>query len=61
MCGQDARTPRGWQRGYWDRVIRNEHYLNVMIDYIYNYSVKALLCLQAKDWPWSGLRKVSGI
>ncbi len=60
-CGQDARTPRIWQRGYWDRMIRNKRHLNVMIDYIHNNPVKAFLCLQAKDWPWSSVNEFSGI
>ena len=44
---------RLWMREYWDRFIRNaEHYRNV-VEYIHRNPVKAGLCCQPEDWPWS--------
>jgi REP element-mobilizing transposase RayT len=42
-----------WMREYWDRYIRNEEHFHNTIDYIHNNPVKAGLCSEARDWPWS--------
>lgn len=44
-----------WQRGYWDRFIRNEQHFHAAIDYVLNNAVKAKLVDSSKDWPWSGV------
>ena len=44
-----------WQRGYWDRFIRNEQHFHAAIDYALNNAKKAKLVDAAKDWPWSGV------
>lgn len=44
-----------WQRGYWDRFIRNEQHFHAAIDYVLDNAVKAKLVDSAKDWPWSGV------
>jgi len=42
-----------WMREYWDRYIRDEKHFYSTIDYIHNNPVKAGLCGEAHDWPWS--------
>lgn len=44
-----------WQRGYWDRFIRNEQHFHAAIDYVLKNAKKAKLVDSAKDWPWSGV------
>jgi len=47
------RTGRFWSPEYFDRFIRNrDHYAKVII-YIENNPVKARLCSEPCDWPWS--------
>lgn len=41
------------QADYWDRFIRNEHHYRATVDYIHHNPVKAGLCANAEDWPWS--------
>ena len=40
-------------REYWDRYIRNDSHLRHTIDYIHQNPVKAGLCREPPDWPWS--------
>ncbi|MDO9424123.1 MAG: transposase [Methylobacter sp.] len=42
-----------WMREYWDRYIRDEKHFHSTIDYIHNNPVKAGLCGEVHDWPWS--------
>ena len=44
---------RVWQRGYWDRAIRNEEHFRNALDYIVNNPVKAGLVKTVEEWPWS--------
>ena len=53
------RSGQFWMKDYFDRFIRNEeHYWNT-VRYIENNPVKARLCKEASDWPFSSawLRK----
>jgi REP element-mobilizing transposase RayT len=43
-----------WQKGYWDRFIRNQAHFESAIDYILNNPVKAGLVQTPTEWPWSG-------
>jgi len=48
-----ARTGEFWMEDYFDRYIRNEkHYWNT-VRYIENNPVKARLCKEPSDWPFS--------
>ena len=42
-----------WMREYWDRFIRDDDHLRATIDYIHRNPVKAGLCREPRDWPWS--------
>jgi type I restriction enzyme R subunit/putative DNA methylase len=42
-----------WMREYWDRFIRDDDHLRATIDYIHRNPVKAGLCREPGDWPWS--------
>lgn len=42
-----------WHREYWDRVIRDDKHLRVVIEYIHNNPVKAGLVDRIELWPWS--------
>ncbi|MBP0579425.1 transposase [Labrys sp. LIt4] len=42
-----------WFRDYFDRRIRNERHFEAARFYIENNPVKAGLCEQAHNWPWS--------
>ena len=42
-----------WMREYWDRYIRDEKHFHATIEYIHNNPVKAELCVEVHDWPWS--------
>ena len=42
-----------WMREYWDRFIRDADHLRATIDYIHRNPVKAGLCREPGDWPWS--------
>ena len=49
-------APRGWQRDYWDRLIRDaDHYCRVR-DYIHRNPVMAGLCRSPEEWPWSSAK-----
>lgn len=42
-----------WMREYWDRFIRNEAHFHSTVKYIHENPVKAGLCRDQCDWPWS--------
>jgi len=42
-----------WHREYWDRYIRDERHLRLVIDYIHANPVKAGLVAGAEEWRWS--------
>lgn len=46
-----------WMREYWDRYIRDEVHFRNVVDYIHGNPVKAGLCAEAEDWPWSSARE----
>ena len=46
-----AVKPR-WQRGYWDRFMRNEKHYRDTVRYIVNNPVKAGLVQRAEEWPY---------
>ncbi|MBA3698563.1 MAG: transposase [Planctomycetes bacterium] len=46
-------SPRGWQRDYWDRLIRNEEHFCRARDYIHHNPISAGLCQSPQDWRWS--------
>lgn len=41
-----------WQRGYWDRYIRNEAHYQDALRYIINNPVEAGLVRRVEDWPY---------
>lgn len=45
-----------WQREYWDRFIRDERHFYKAIDYIHMNPVKAGLCREMSDWPYSSFK-----
>jgi putative transposase len=45
-----------WQREYWDTFMREEEQERKAVHYIENNPVKAGLCTEAKDWPFSSAR-----
>jgi type I restriction enzyme R subunit/putative DNA methylase len=45
-----------WQREYWDTFMRNEDQQRKAIRYLENNPVKAKLCRQAAEWPFSSAR-----
>lgn len=47
-----------WQRGYWDRYIRNEDHMVKVKWYIEQNPVKAALVEEANDWRWSSAGKL---
>jgi REP element-mobilizing transposase RayT len=49
------RLPVAWQRDYWDRYIRDERHFLSAIDYVHRNPVRAGLCREPADWPWSSL------
>jgi putative transposase len=42
-----------WMREYWDRFIRDDDHARATIDYIHRNPVKAGLCREPNQWPWS--------
>jgi putative transposase len=42
-----------WMREYWDRFIRNESHLAVVVEYIRQNPVRAGLCERPEQWRWS--------
>ena len=55
LLGLGIPDPRHlWMREYWDRYIRDDNHLKAVIDYIHHNPVKAGLCGEPAEWPWSG-------
>ena len=48
-----GRTGQFWIEDYFDRYIRNEEHFEKTVKYIENNPVKAGLCLEPEDWPYS--------
>ena len=48
------RTGRFWQPEYFDRLIKTKRQFEFYLRYILNNPVKAGLCLEVSQWPWSG-------
>jgi putative transposase len=48
-----------WMREYWDRFIHDDDHLRAVIDYIHHNPVKAGLCREPADWPWSSASRVT--
>ncbi len=49
-----------WQRDYWDRYIRDEAHYRKTVSYVLQNPVKAGLCAQPHDWPWSSANPRKG-
>jgi REP element-mobilizing transposase RayT len=43
-----------WQREYFDRTIKTERQFEYTIRYIFMNPVKAGLCAEVFQWPWTG-------
>jgi putative DNA methylase len=52
-----GRSRQFWQPEPFDRFIRNEQHFENAVRYIENNPVKAGLCDEAEDWPWSSARQ----
>jgi hypothetical protein len=52
---------RFWQRGGYDRNIKELKTLRIMIEYIHNNSVPRALVERATDWPWASARFYEGM
>lgn len=50
------RTGNFWQRDYYDRYIRDDKHFAAALAYVENNPVKAGLCQQAADWPFSSAK-----
>jgi len=50
------RTGTFWMRDYYDRYIRDLRHFEAARRYIWLNPVKAGLCREAADWPWSSAR-----
>jgi putative transposase len=46
-------TDQFWMREYWDRYIRDDGHYQRAVEYIHQNPVKAGLCSQSTEWPWS--------
>jgi REP element-mobilizing transposase RayT len=51
------RTGVLWQADYFDRLIRDERHFHTAMTYIENNPVRAGLCTQVNQWPWSSASK----
>ncbi len=51
-----ARSGTFWTREYHDRFIRDENHYHAAIRYIERNPVKARLCAEPHNWPWSSAR-----
>jgi putative transposase len=51
-------SPRGWQRDYWDRLVRDEEHFCRARDYIHRNPISAKLCRTPSEWPWSSAGKM---
>ena len=52
-----GRSGRFWAREYHDRFIRDEAHFHSAVRYIERNPVKAGLCREPHDWPWSSARR----
>lgn len=48
-----------WQPGYFDRFMRSEEHFWKTYQYIHQNPVKAGLCGEARDFPWSSAKQLS--
>ena len=48
------RTGDFWQREYFDILVSSERQLEFFLRYVLNNPVKAGLCAQVFQWPWTG-------
>ena len=48
------RSGRFWQPEYFDRLIKSERQFEYCVRYVLNNPVKAGLCKEVNQWPWSG-------
>jgi len=53
-------APRGWQRDYWDRLIRDDEHFCRARDYIHRNPVTAGLCHSPSEWRWSSASEKIG-
>lgn len=49
-----GKTGRFWQPESYDRLIRSERQFHFTVRYILRNPVKAGLCREVHEWPWSG-------
>ena len=47
-------TSEFWQREYFDVLVKNERQLEFFLRYVLNNPVKAGLCKEIFQWPWTG-------
>jgi REP element-mobilizing transposase RayT len=52
-----GRSGTVWQPDYFDRMIRDERHFRAAMTYIENNPVRAGICTQASQWPWSSAAK----
>ncbi len=43
-----------WQRGHWDRQLRDREHYDERWEYVRQNPVRAGLCASAEEWPWQG-------
>lgn len=48
------RSGRFWQPEYFERLIKSDRHFEFCVRYILNNPVKARLCKEPVEWPWSG-------
>jgi len=49
-----GKTPRIWQEGFFDHLLRNDESMSQKWDYIRANPVRAGLATNADDWPYQG-------
>jgi REP element-mobilizing transposase RayT len=49
-----ARTGEFWQREYFDILVTSDRQLEFFLRYVLNNPVKAGLCTEIFQWPWTG-------
>lgn len=57
----DTGTTPGWQRGYWDRFIRNEVHYWTAVQYIAHNPVQAGLARSWEEWPYLAIGRLGGL
>jgi REP element-mobilizing transposase RayT len=50
----DATEQPIWQRGHWDRQLRDREHYDERWEYVRQNPVRAGLCESADEWPWQG-------